>query len=113
GEGREMLFASLPATVAEAAGVAHLFEERMLLVGEDASRVHIERGIGTRDVLHFATHGILSSDAPLSSAVLLAHGAALAVHDLMELRLQAQLIVFSACETSGAEATAGDDVLGL
>jgi CHAT domain-containing protein len=55
----------------------------------------------------------VESPAPLNSAVALAGGETLTVYELMLLRLQARLVVLSACSTAQGETTGGDDVLGL
>ncbi len=64
-------------------------------------------------MLHFATHGILAETAPLLSSILLADGAALTVQDLIGLRLNADLVVLSACRTGQGKTAGGDDVLGF
>jgi CHAT domain-containing protein len=63
--------------------------------------------------IHFATHGVLSEEAPLLSSILLADGEALNVYELMGLKLDADLVVLSGCRTALGEITAGDDVIGL
>ena len=52
-------------------------------------------------LLHFATHGMLSSRAALSSSILLAHSD------------DADLVLLSACETRRGDVTGGDDMIGL
>jgi CHAT domain-containing protein len=96
----------------EATYVARLYGDAPLL-GEAATLAAVlERLPGCR-VLHFATHGRLVEDAPLASSLMLAGGDELTVHQLMGLRLDADLVVLSACETGRGEATGGDDVVGL
>ena len=64
-------------------------------------------------LVHFATHGTLDAETPLNSTVALAQHDELTVHELMSLRLDARLVVLSACGTGQGESTGGDDLLGL
>jgi CHAT domain-containing protein len=104
---------ALPAAAVEALQVAALFPEGRALIGEQASVEAVRAAVPGYRLLHFATHGHLSEDAPLLSAILLANGGALTVYDLVGLRLDADLVVLSACRTGQGAATGGDDVLGL
>lgn len=105
--------APLPGAAAEAAFVASLYPESEVLLEGKASRETVRERISGRQVLHFATHGILSEQAPLLSSIQLADGGSLSVHDLLGERLDARLVVLSACETAHGRRTGGDDVLGL
>lgn len=103
----------LPAAAAEAAYVAALFPQHTLLLDAQASEAAVRAEIGRYPLLHFATHGYLSEDAPLLSAILFADGDALSVYELLSLDLHADLVVLSACRTALGQTTGGDDVLGL
>ena len=103
---------ALPAARLEAAFVASSFSDPPL-VGEEATEESVRARIGSSPVVHLATHASLSEEAPLFSSILLAHGEALTVYELMGLRLVADLAVLSACRTAGGRATGGDDVVGL
>jgi CHAT domain-containing protein len=103
----------LPAAAAEATFVASLFPQGKPLLADEATKQKVQELIGRYPLLHFATHGYLSEDAPLLSAILLANGEALTVYELMGLNLKARLVVLSACRTGQGTATGGDDVLGL
>lgn len=103
----------LPAAAAEAAYVASLFPQHTLLLDTQASEAAVRAQIERYPLLHFATHGYLSEDAPLLSALLFADGDALSVYELMSLDLRADLVVLSACRTALGQTTGGDDVLGL
>jgi CHAT domain-containing protein/tetratricopeptide (TPR) repeat protein len=103
----------LPAAEAEAAYIASLFPGGRALLGAQATGAAVRAELGTAPVLHLATHGCLSAESPMLSALLLAGGDALPVHELMGLRLDADLVVLSACETGRGEASGGDEVLGL
>jgi len=102
----------LKAAEAEAAFVASLFGQTALL-GKEATEEAVRERIPDCPLLHFATHGKLSEAAPLSSAMALAHGEEFTVYELIGLRLNAELVVLSACNTGQGETTRGDDVLGL
>jgi CHAT domain-containing protein len=104
---------SLPAAAAEAATVAALFPEHTLLLDAQATEAAVRAEIERYPLLHFATHGYLSEDAPLLSAILFADGDALSVYEIMSLQLDADLVTLSACRTALGATTGGDDVLGL
>jgi CHAT domain-containing protein len=67
--------------------------------------------------IHFATHGEFDADKPLNSALLLAMDAEsdgkLTVDKLYSMRLDADLITLSACETGLSKIANGDDLVGL
>lgn len=104
---------ALPAAGAEAAFTASLFPQGKALIGDEATEAAVHPLLGQYPLLHFATHGVLSEDVPLLSAILLANGEALNVYELMGLQLNADLVVLSACQTALGEITGGDDVIGL
>jgi CHAT domain-containing protein/tetratricopeptide (TPR) repeat protein len=67
--------------------------------------------------LHFACHGVFDADKPLNSALLLAkdplNDGRLTVGELYNLRLNADLVTLSACNTGLGKIASGDDVVGL
>ena len=67
--------------------------------------------------LHIASHGTFNADSPLTSALLLAKDAendgTLTVGELYSMRLNADLVTLSACETGLGKIANGDDVVGL
>ena len=86
----------------------------------DRSGVSARRAVGA--CIHLATYGVLNKQNPLFSFVELAPGAdndgRLEAHEVFGLRLTADLVVLSACQTalaSGAltDVPAGDDWIGL
>jgi CHAT domain-containing protein len=111
---RAVPLAPLPAAAAEATYVSSLFApDATLLVGPDATEAAVRRHLAAHSLLHLATHGNLVDDAPLASSLSLADGDELTVYELMGERLDADLVVLSACETARGATTGGDDVLGL
>lgn len=69
------------------------------------------------DILHFAVHGELNQDDPLSSGLLLVgegkEGGKLKASEIFSLNLKADTVVLSACETGLGKITNGDEIIGL
>jgi CHAT domain-containing protein/Tfp pilus assembly protein PilF len=110
-------------TQKESQSVSELFpRQHMLLLGSRATESSFKRLADRYDVIHLATHGYFNKLNPLLSGVMLEPGAGedgrLEVHEILELKLNAELVTLSACDTalgSGyfAEVPAGDDLVGL
>ncbi len=107
----------LPNAQVEAVNVAAMFPSSRALVRAEASKTAVEELGNGFSILHFATHGKFDTDAPLSSGLYLAKGneadGVLTVSDLYTLRLDAELVTLSACETGLGKVASGDDVIGL
>jgi CHAT domain-containing protein len=102
----------LPAAAVEATAVARVFDIRPLL-GRDATEARVRAALPRVRIAHLATHGVLDPDSPRASAVLLADGEQITVAELMGMRISADLVVLSACETGTGRPAGGDEMLGL
>lgn len=102
----------LEAAAIEASFIAQLFQTQALL-GSDATEKAVRRELSRANILHLATHGYLSEEAPLASSLALAGASQLSLYELMGMQLEAELVVLSACETGKGSTTNGDDVVGL
>src|SRR5262249_2218252 len=75
----------------------------------------VKKLLGGAGVVHLATHGELSEDDPLSSAMLLVPGSGedgrLEVREVFALDLHARLVVLSACETGLGKLSRGDELV--
>ena len=63
-------------------------------------------------MVHFATHGELD-EAPLLSCLLLAEGDTLDVWELLGLPLDADLVTYSACDSTGSQESPRGELVGL
>lgn len=88
-----------------------------VLLGAEAQEDAFVRAARGRGVLQLATHGLLDAASPLYSSLLLAPGAGgdgrLEAREVLDLRLDADLAVLSACETARGRAGAGEGLVGL
>jgi len=115
--------ASLPGSNQEVATIRRLAgADAQVLSGSAATESAFRRLAPTQHILHLASYGVLNKQNPLFSFVQLAPDGAedgrLEVHEVFGLRLTADLVVLSACQTglaSGAlaDVPAGDDWVGL
>ena len=72
-------------------------------------------------IVHFATHGVLNNDDPGLSGVLLSmfdkqgrpQDGFLRLHDIYGLKLPAELVVLSACNTALGKPVKGEGLVGL
>lgn len=101
----------------EAIAITRNRPQSRVLLRKDANETALRQYGGEFRYLHFATHGEFDADAPLKSALLLAkddlNDGMLTVDKLYSLKLDADLVTLSACETGLGKIANGDDVVGL
>ena len=108
---------ALPWAEREARMVGQREPGSTVLVRADATEAQVKKLLGSAGIVHLATHGELSEDDPMSSAMLLVPGGGedgrLEVREVFGLDLHARLVVLSACETGLGKLTRGDELVGL
>jgi CHAT domain-containing protein len=116
-------FKPLPSAETQARRIAALYpaDRTLALTGAAAREATVKHDAGRYRVLHFATHGVVDDGNPLYSALLLADGpdveggddGRLEARELMDIQLDADLVVLSACDTARGRIGAGEGVVGL
>jgi CHAT domain-containing protein len=117
-------FSQLPYSRKEAEAIATFIPRAKLLkaTGFDANRATATSGeLARYRIVHFATHGLLNSEYPELSGLVLSlvdqNGAAqdgfLRMHEIYNLELPADVIVLSACQTALGKEIKGEGLIGL
>ena len=114
--------APLPGTREEVEQISdHFGPQSVVRLGEEASKAEVLEFAGQADILHFACHGLLDDRDPLASGLALSvpsnhseQGGVLHAWEVMQqLKLKADLVVLSACETGLGKTTKHEGVVGL
>jgi CHAT domain-containing protein len=120
----EGYLARLPGSAREAVTIASVFPAGSVdrLEGFTATRDRfLNAGLGRYQFIHIATHAVADSDVPQASALLLSRfdsrsqeidGRVLAA-DFINVQLNAQTVVLSACDTAMGKNISGEGLMGL
>jgi len=111
----------LPGAEREAKAIAPLLNTQPL-IGDKATKTVVEELLPKARIIHLATHGLLDDIEGLESAIALAPdplpskagevNGLLTAKEILSLKLNAELVVLSACDTGRGRIT-GDGVVGL
>ena len=113
----------LPGTASEVGAIAKLFSEKnyksSIYLNADAKESSVKaEGLANYSYLHFATHGIVDESNPELSRIYLqadtsAEDGMLYTGEIYNLKLNANLVTLSACETGLGKISKGEGVIGL
>jgi len=114
GEPKQRL-SPLPGAEAEARAIAPLLNTQAI-TGAQGTKAQIVQKMPQASIIHLATHGLLDDVRGLGSAIALAPSGGddglLTAEEIFDMKLQANLVVLSACNTGFGRIT-GDGVIGL
>jgi CHAT domain-containing protein len=114
----------LPASRAEADKIMELTSagEGMQVLGFEVNRARVmSPSLGEYRIIHFATHGILNTEHPALSGLVLSQfdeqgrpqDGFLRLHDIYNLNLPVEVVVLSACDTGLGKDIRGEGLFGL
>jgi CHAT domain-containing protein/Flp pilus assembly protein TadD len=121
--GRGLSLTSLPSTRDEVRGIASLYPEARTFLGAEATEERAKSIGKDARYLHFACHGLLDERFPLNSALALTipehsgegqdNGLLQAWEIFESVRLDADLVTLSACDSALGQEMGGEGLLGL
>ncbi|MCC0177012.1 CHAT domain-containing protein [Waterburya agarophytonicola K14] len=107
--------ANLPGAEIEAKAIADILNAAPI-IGSAATETTIVEKMPQADLIHFATHGLFDENQGLQSSLALSTSdhteGFLTAEEILDLNLDAELVVLSACNTGRGRIT-GDGVVGL
>jgi CHAT domain-containing protein/tetratricopeptide (TPR) repeat protein len=109
----------LPGTGDEVRALSALFpkERQTLRLRAEASRAALLRDLAAADAsrfaIHLACHGIVDTERPRLSGLVLSDGEVLTLDAIYGLRIRADLVVLSACDTGQGSLRRGEGMIGL
>ncbi|MBX7223560.1 MAG: CHAT domain-containing protein [Blastocatellia bacterium] len=120
----ELMIPRLPATRQEAQDIAALVpaSDRLTALDFAANRELVTSGrLADYQVVHIATHGLVNARHPELSGLVLSlvdqqgqpHDGFLQLSDIFNLKLSAELVVLSACQTALGKEIKGEGLVGL
>jgi len=107
----------LPFAEKEVRAIRRYFPRTRSLIGGEATEASVRKTIEGSDRVHFACHGEFNAQSPMFSRLRLAEGGGhdgnLEVNEIFDLRLRADLVTLSACQTGLSAIKGGDELIGL
>jgi CHAT domain-containing protein len=112
----------LPAAELEVKEVSAIFEKRLVLIGQQATKTSVKSQGSRYDLMLLSTHGEMIESSPLKSNLRFTpserDNGRLTVSEIFDMEIKANLVTLSACETALVKGEAGDfpqgdDLVGL
>jgi CHAT domain-containing protein len=116
-------FEPIPATRSEVVKISALFPQAAVYLGQEATEEHAKALPRNTRIVHFATHATLDERFPLNSGVVLSipekfeegkdNGLLQAWEIFERVRIDADLVVLSACQSGLGKEMGGEGLIGL
>jgi len=113
-----MVFESLPKSEEEVRSIVKLYKNNSKsLLNAQASETNFKKEAVNYGIVHMATHGIYDEVDPMYSSLMLSpdslQDGILSAAEIIQLDLNADLVIMSACETAKGKVTEGEGIVGL
>ena len=116
-QANRQVFVPLPGTKEEVEKIAAILKEKqyelITCYEKDFLAEKVEKESSTAGILHIATHGFFSSRAKGRFSGLIASDGYIFIIDIFNWKMDANLVVLSACETGLGRILEGDEMVGL
>ncbi len=108
---------SLPYAEDEALSIAKNFKNTTLFLRHQATETLFKENASKYGMIHIAAHAFFDKENPLNSAILLSadskNDGVLTVSEIYQTKLNAYLVVLSACESGLTYVSRGDELIGF
>jgi CHAT domain-containing protein len=109
--------APLASTISEVENIARLYKNSVSRIEKECTVDYFNAKASDFDYIHLATHGVYNSKSPFSSYILFnkteSNDGKLKVSDIFGLKLKANLVTLSACQTGLGNISNSDELVGL
>ena len=85
-------------------------------IGAKATKKAFQKNISSSDIIHLATHGILSSGNPMNNRILFHQtntDTDIHLYEVLNMTINSSLVVLSACETGSGDLQEGEGIMSL
>ena len=110
-------YSTLPGTQSEVDYISQVYQDMNKRTGSEISESYFKQQAEHYDYLHLATHGYFNKNQAMYSYILLSpdntDDGELTVREIFNLKLNADLVTLSACETGLGDISEGDELVGL
>ncbi len=102
----------LPGAVAEVAALAGLYRSARRLMPPASTADAVAEALAGADLAHLACHGVLRTDNPMFSSLLLSDGP-MTLQEIYARGLAPRRLILASCQSGSQASYAGDEVLGF
>ncbi len=112
-------FAPLPYAELEVKSIAENFTDAAIFIGNDATETRLKEMAGNYKFIHLATHNLADDTQPMYSKIILAQTGEesedgfLQTYEVYNLKLNADLVVLSGCNTGLGKLSRGEGLIGM